>query len=326
VLVATPEALASPRVADEWQSFIALQRDRNEGRLHIVHLVDVPLPPFLAQIQCVDFRQAGEASYLQALRKLTAGILGHPGASNLPELLPRLTTPRPPETGLSPALRSRLVEWLTPVLAKKILRLAAASGLHIAPEKLEGQPSWQCTASAVLVWSSGNEERSLRPRIVDTLRETFRRTSRMGRRLCRAARRDRSTEGGEPERSLIEISLQSVAKDHGALVPSQEQVTWSLDRVFVQLELRPDARRAVEIKGGQPADGSYSICWRSIGAFNSGSPGAGWCWATPAPAKRPWCATSPGPGPESRSALAAALESPPRCSSRESLSSGRSSD
>src|SRR5262245_60391783 len=60
ILVATPEALASPRVADEWQSFVAMRHDWHQGRLHVVHLAEVPFPSFLAQIQQVDFRSAGE--------------------------------------------------------------------------------------------------------------------------------------------------------------------------------------------------------------------------------------------------------------------------
>src|SRR5437016_3193682 len=36
ILVVTPEALASPRVSDEWQSFLATRRDWQAGRLHLV--------------------------------------------------------------------------------------------------------------------------------------------------------------------------------------------------------------------------------------------------------------------------------------------------
>ena len=42
ILVATPEALASPRVTDEWESFIAGRTGWHDGRLHIVHLVFSP--------------------------------------------------------------------------------------------------------------------------------------------------------------------------------------------------------------------------------------------------------------------------------------------
>jgi hypothetical protein len=44
VLVITPEALASQRVADEWQAFISGSRDWHQGRCHLVLLVGSASP------------------------------------------------------------------------------------------------------------------------------------------------------------------------------------------------------------------------------------------------------------------------------------------
>ncbi len=44
ILVVTPEAMASPRVKNEWESLVATDRDW-EGRLQVAMLVDSPLVP-----------------------------------------------------------------------------------------------------------------------------------------------------------------------------------------------------------------------------------------------------------------------------------------
>ena len=55
ILVATPEALVSPRVEDEWEAFLTRRRDWARGSFHVAMLVDVPLPPFVDRIQRLDF-------------------------------------------------------------------------------------------------------------------------------------------------------------------------------------------------------------------------------------------------------------------------------
>jgi formylglycine-generating enzyme required for sulfatase activity len=249
VLVATPEALASPRVADEWEGFIASRRDWREGCLHIVHLADVPFPPFLAQIQQVDFREAGEDRYHRALQRLIGGLLGQTDGRGLPPLPVGVEVPPPPSARLPQALRFRLVDWLSEVLAKRVLRLAVAPRLHIEPEKLEGQPSWACAASAALAWATGQEEPvTAALRILDTLREALEEDE-PERVAALAPLREELTalRAESPERSLLATWLQGVAHDHERLVPLQENVELALlDRVYVQLELRPDPR------GGEP--------------------------------------------------------------------------
>jgi formylglycine-generating enzyme required for sulfatase activity len=250
ILVATPEALASPRVADEWRSFVAGNADWHAGRLHIVHLADVPLPLFLSQIQFVDFRQAGEEPYRLGLRKLVAGLLGQPDGRELPALPAGIEIPSPPTGRLDPAWRSRLVEWLAPVLAKKVARLAVAQGLGIEPGRFEGQDSWTSAASAALVWASGEEEPvTAALRILDTLAETLgedepERVAALA--PLRAELVARQAES--PDRSLLSIWLDCVARDHEHLVPLQEQVALTLlDRVYVPLALRPELRRAGDL-------------------------------------------------------------------------------
>jgi formylglycine-generating enzyme required for sulfatase activity/energy-coupling factor transporter ATP-binding protein EcfA2 len=251
ILVATPEALASPRVADEWRSFIAGRTGWHLGRLHIVHLADVPFPPFLTQIQHVDFRSTDEETYRQELQKLTAGLLGHTDGRSLPPLPADLQIPSPPIGRLPPSLRSRLLDWLTPVLAKRVDRLAAAQALRLEPEKLEGQDSWACAASAALVWATAQEEPvTAALRILDVLRETFgedepERVAPLVplREELEALRAD------SPQRSLLDLWLQGVAKDHERLVPLQEHVDLGLlDRVYVQLQVSPEARTAGEAR------------------------------------------------------------------------------
>jgi formylglycine-generating enzyme required for sulfatase activity len=243
ILVATPEALASPRVTDEWESFIASRTGWHDGRLHIVHLAEVPFPPFLTKIQQVDFQEAGEERYRQALRKLVGGLLGKTDSRDLPPLPAGITVPAPPSGRLPQALRSRLVGWLESALSKRLIRIGVASSLHLEPQKLDGQPSWACAASAALVWATGNEEPvTAALRIVDTLRETFEEDEpeRVAA-LLPLQEELLALRAQSPERGLLATWLQGVAKDHERLVPLQENVELALlDRVYVQLELRPD--------------------------------------------------------------------------------------
>jgi hypothetical protein len=247
ILVATPEALASPRVADEWRSFIAGRPDWHLGRFHVVHLVDVRFPPFLSQIQRVDFRDATEERYRQEIRNLVASLLGHSDNRRLPPLPPDLRIPSPPAGRLPPDLRSRLVEWLEPALAKRSGRIAAAHSLGFQPERLEGQDSWACAASAAWVWATAQEEPvTAALRILDVLLETFGEDewARVGE-LVPLRKELEDLRADSPRHGLLDLWLQGVAKDHERLVPLQEQVDLGLlDRVYVQLQVSPEARAA----------------------------------------------------------------------------------
>ncbi|HXO26804.1 MAG TPA: NACHT domain-containing protein, partial [Thermoanaerobaculia bacterium] len=259
VLVATPEALASPRVGDEWQSFLATRRDWQAGHLHIVELVPTPIPPFLESIQRVDFREPGEERYRSGLQDLVAGLLGQTDRRNLPALADGIEVPAPPDPGLPYAQREKLVSWLAPLLSKKVLRLAIAPRLRLQPEALEGQPSWACAASAALVWTTGSEEPvTAAIRIVETLKETFEEDE-PGRIPELVSLRDElvNLQREGPERGLLAIWLRQVASDHERLVPYfQRQAEFDLlERVYVQLEMRTETpRKATADLGKGPLD------------------------------------------------------------------------
>lgn len=253
ILVATPESLASPRVADEWRSFVASRADWSGGRLHIVHLVEVPFPPFLTHIQFVDFRSAGEESYRLELQKLIGGLLGKTDGRDLPDLPNDIEIPSPPAGRLDPHLRSQLVDWLAPILAKKAYRLALAPVLGFKPEQLEDQGSWTCGASAALVWASGQEEPvTAALRVIDTLQETFGEDEPERVAALSPLRAELAARHAEsPDRNLLSTWLHYTARDHEHLVPLQEQIALTLlDRVYVQLAVRPDLHRT-----GDPAPG-----------------------------------------------------------------------
>ncbi|HEY2294033.1 MAG TPA: SUMF1/EgtB/PvdO family nonheme iron enzyme [Thermoanaerobaculia bacterium] len=261
ILVATPEALASPRVADEWQSFIDIRPDGHDGRLHVVHLVDVPLPPFLATIQWVDFREAGEERYRQELRKLVGGLLVKADGRELLALPAQLEIPSHSTGRLAAPLRKRLIEWLTPVLARKMSRLAVAQRLDLKPERLEGQGSWACAASAALVWATGQDEPiTAALRIVDILRETLEEDEPEKVAALVPLREELEALRSEsPRRSLLDFWLQGVEKDHERLHPLQDQMDLGLlERVYVQLQVSAATRRVAH-GAGEAAPGESRL-------------------------------------------------------------------
>lgn len=215
-------------MADEWRSFIAGRTDWHDGRLHVVQLVDVPLPPFLTGIQAVDFRQASEERFRQELRKLVGGLLGKADGRDLPALPAELEIPSLPTGRLAAPVRARLVEWLTPVLAKKTLRLSVAQSLDLKAKGLEGQDSWASAASAALVWATGEEEPvTAALRIVDTLRETLEEDEPDRVAALVPLREELAAVRAEsPQRSLIDLWLQGVAKDHERLHPCRTRWSW----------------------------------------------------------------------------------------------------
>src|SRR6185295_11770816 len=157
----------------------------------------------------------------EGLRELAAGLLGHSDRRHLPTLPTDLDVPRPPDPGLDPGLRKRLVDWLTPVLASKAYRKAIAPELHLQSAELEGQPSWECAASALLVWATGDEEPlQAAVRIVDTLCETLEEDEPARVAELAPLRADFLARQKEaPERGLLAIWLAQVVSDHERLVP-----------------------------------------------------------------------------------------------------------
>ena len=117
VLVVTPEAMASPRVTNEWESLVAGDRHW-QGRLQLALLVDAPLPSFLQPIQFVDFREHDEKKYRRVLAELLAGILGRTDRRKLPELTESVEIPEAPRLSLPVSLRQELVAWLAAILER----------------------------------------------------------------------------------------------------------------------------------------------------------------------------------------------------------------
>lgn len=245
ILIATPEALATPRVGDEWTSFIATRRDwLEQGRFHIVYLVEVPLPPFLQGIERVGFIGASETKYRGGLEKLVGGLLGTKERRNPLEHPDDIDIkiPSVPHPGLDPKLRSSLIEWLEPVLGNDIHRFAVAGKFGIGAERLEGQPSAALLASAFLVSQTGDEEpQSAAVRIVDTLLELFQ-SETTSRTAQLATLREKIIAGRKehPESDLISIWMTQVVADHKRLVPYFQQQAEAdlLARVYVELAVR----------------------------------------------------------------------------------------
>ncbi|MCP4660823.1 MAG: toll/interleukin-1 receptor domain-containing protein, partial [bacterium] len=243
VLIVTPEALASPRVEDEWGNFIAMHRGW-KGRLQVAMLVDTPLPPFLTAIQYVDLRDPEESKYRQALRQLLSGLLGHPDRRALPALAPGIVIPESLANPLPAASRRQLVAWLASTLERKAYRPTVAFALGLQAADFAGHPSLACAASAAIIRATGDDHPATAAlRIVKALGDAFEEETELLRGLTplreqlEDAVRDRATDGG-----LLGVWLRSVERDHATLVPYFEQSAGPalLGRVYVQLELRAD--------------------------------------------------------------------------------------
>ncbi len=243
ILVATPEALASPRAEDEWDGFINAHRDWAQGRFHVVMLVDVPMPPFVGRIQRLGFVEHDAEQYRAELRKLVGGLLGRE-ARDPPELPADLEIPSPPAGVLPKDLRLRLVAWLAPQVRRKLTRAAVANALGVTPATLEGHATPETAASAALVATTGDDDRiQAAQRVVRSLRDAFDEEDDdlLTELVTLATELERLGDGGEG--GLLGTWLARVARDHSNLVPFFEQADLELlDRVYVQLEVRPEER------------------------------------------------------------------------------------
>lgn len=242
ILVATPESLASPRAADEWQAFVTRNRDYKDGRLHIVQLVEAPLPPFLDDIQRLDFVEHDAEQYFDQLRHLSGALQGL-GPRQLPELPTGLEAPGPPDDLLPRKLRRRLVNWLAPLVEDRFSSLAVASCLSIEPTTFRNHPTPEGAASAALVAAIGDEHSVAGARrIVGSLREVLEGKDELLSELEVLAY-ELEALGEASEDGLVDRWLARVRLDHSQLVPFFEHADLELlDRVYVQLELKPEER------------------------------------------------------------------------------------
>ncbi len=268
VLVVTPEAMASPRVKNEFESLIAAERDW-EGRLQLAMLADTPLPPLLEPIQFADFREHDEKSYRRALAELLAGILGREDRRDLPKLADGVEVPEAPSLLIPASLRGEIVSWLSATLERKPYLLAVADCLGLHKTVLKGYPSRACAASAALVQATGDDDPRLAAvRIVEALHEVFEEDGT----LARLREQIQELQDDDSEPGLLGGWLRKVASDHKRLVPylQQRSELTLLDRVYVQLQLGAEELGRVHGKGeGAPrAQGHWSI--RELLALDAG--------------------------------------------------------
>jgi hypothetical protein len=158
ILVATPEAIASPRVADEYETFMSIRRDWGRGHLHLLHLVEAPLPAMLRSLQQIDLRNHDEAAYRDGLARLVAGLLRRPGSRDLPELADKIEIPPPPQSALPSTLRQRLADWLEPAVAGKRARRNTAAALGLERTALDHHEQPDRAASAAIAAATGDDD------------------------------------------------------------------------------------------------------------------------------------------------------------------------
>ncbi len=251
VLIATPEAIASPRVADEVRGFIAKDEDWSRGHFHVAMLVETPLSTFLKGMQWVDFLEHDGAKYRKGIRKLAVAI----AQGSLDELPAEIAVPPHPQVRLAPVLRAKLLEWLEPVVARRIYRTGLSAKLRLREGTLEGHPSPACCASALLVEATADDDPALAAlRVVKTLNEELGEDEpeRVAELAPIRAELEKSIAEG-PDRGLLHTYLEKVDRDHRTLVPYFQQGAELelLDRVYVQLGL---SSRTV-LKGREPEVG-----------------------------------------------------------------------
>ncbi|HEY2292139.1 MAG TPA: TIR domain-containing protein [Thermoanaerobaculia bacterium] len=170
ILIITPDAVASPRIEDEWQAVVDRFPDwKRKGRVLPVELAWAPLPPFLKPVQRLDFKSSERSHYLLALKKLLGNLLGM-SQRDLPELPEGIIVPEWPRPSLSEEVRGGLVKTLAPRLRSRLDRRAILSVLGLDTEDLlEGYPSPELAASALLVHLRSEDERAAAGRLIDIL-------------------------------------------------------------------------------------------------------------------------------------------------------------
>ncbi len=253
ILVLTPEALASPWVTKELRAY---QASRGPTRpLHVVHLVDTPAPPFLSDLQWVDFRRHDKAKYCQSLTALVAGLCGR-GLDDGLELSPKIRIPSPP-AGLADATRAQLIQALATLLTKKMNRRAVETVLNLERNVLEEHPSSEIAAAVALVLAIGDDEPLVAARrLVDVLIDDLEVDD------LQPLRDQLATQGSTGvDSGLLAAWLRKVATDHERLVPYFQQRTELalLDRVYVQLQLSATAQLEDRDEGGLRHRGPRSV-------------------------------------------------------------------
>jgi formylglycine-generating enzyme required for sulfatase activity len=246
ILVATPEAIASPRVADEYETFMSIRRDWSRGRLHLLHLVEAPLPAMLRSLQQIDLRNHDEAAYRDGLARLVAGLLRRPGSRGLPELADKIEIPSPPQPALPSALRQRLAGWLEPAVAGKRARRNTAAALGLERTALDHHEQPARAASAAIAAATGDDDPvAAALRIIRIMADELEDGEQHRAAELQALRHEiEGSSGPGDESGLLATWLDQVITDHQHLVPYFQQGAELdlLDRVYIQLELRHQQR------------------------------------------------------------------------------------
>ena len=241
VLVVTPEALASRWVLREVNAFLAA----GKKRLHLLKLVATPLPPFLEEVEWVDFEAHDRSKYERGLAKLVAGLRGSGSGAALPGH-GAIEIPEAPDPGLPPPLRGEIVDWLAPLLGRKTYRLSVEASLGLEKNTLDEYPSRPLAASAALVLAAGDEHPvKAALRFLDVLADVLGEDEpRQVARLEPLRVKLGDLLDGEPPSDLLDLYLRRLEADHRDLVPLVPDETGLelLDKVYVEVELRPEER------------------------------------------------------------------------------------
>jgi len=148
ILVATPEAFASPWVLEsQWAE---LPEHLGERRILPLLLVDTPFPPLLKATQFLDFREADVVTYRAHLTELLELL----GGTVLPD---DLELPEPPARELDPGLRRDILELVAEPLERKAVRRALATAIGRKRSYLDGHASSELAANAALVVTRGDD-------------------------------------------------------------------------------------------------------------------------------------------------------------------------
>lgn len=176
VVLATPEAFVSSRVADAWESLLWTSPNwlTRRKRIHLVQLVSTPIPPLLDAIACTDFRDHDQAQYESGLKELLGGLTAHVEGRPLPTLPLEIEIPNPPAQTVPGYLRDRIVSWLEPWLRASLTRASVAGAMGLARNALDSHPSNACAASAGLVRATGDDDaRAALERILRAVQGAF---------------------------------------------------------------------------------------------------------------------------------------------------------
>ena len=148
--VLTPEALTSPWIAVEHETFRANHSNWHEGFTVAALLVDTPLRAFQKILQYESFVDHDDGSYRNSLQQILARLVGSNSTTVLPELPPDLDPPPSyPAPQLAPELRQQLLDAMAPSFGD-FFRFSFYVGKLPKMQLTQDLGSGDCNASAVI--------------------------------------------------------------------------------------------------------------------------------------------------------------------------------